>query len=573
MLSEGDTAPSFELPALVDGDHRRVALDEYVGEDVVILAFYPADFNPACDAESDLDELDLFTMQKDVTVLGVGPDSLYSHAAFADEYDLHIPLLSDTDHEVAEQYGVAFEDEVGQQLLERAVFVVDHDGEIAYAWSTREMDQLPNVEEIKDAIAETGGDDTAFARYRVGHAHYVEGRRAFTSAMGSFGDAEWMLAQGDFQRARDEFEEAREQFDSAVRFCDDEQLEGVYRQAKEKADALWQAADWLVDSASAYSSGSGAKGQELRSDAERPLETARDLGEPPDPDTEWPPDPDDEDGQNGGILTETDDDGETTLAVDIDEEVAAQEADEADADDETEDEAADEINDEELAEIEAELVANQPDEEPDQEELEDQTSIVDAPPTGGPVDDEESAGASDADSALDDLDEQSGSADDGRDATPPGADGTGRESDAAGTESGSDSPADGDAGEDTDGDVPEGEIELDLTDPTGGDDDDADDAASAPVSLEATATDSDGDGPDGDGTDGDGHTVGVDGNGADPGRDGTDGADTGANGADGHAGTDTDDGNTDADADDAHAGGADADDATSDDSLRAEDTG
>ncbi len=79
MLSEGTTAPLFELPALVDDDCQRVGLADYLGEDVVILAFYPADFNPACDETScDLDELDLFTMQKDVTILGIGPDSVYS---------------------------------------------------------------------------------------------------------------------------------------------------------------------------------------------------------------------------------------------------------------------------------------------------------------------------------------------------------------------------------------------------------------------------------------------------------------------------------------------------------------
>lgn len=183
MISEGDEAPRFELPAVVDGEHRRVALDEYLGEDVVILAFYPGDFNPACDEESDLDELDLFTMQKDVSVLGISADTLYSHAAFAEAYDLHVPLLSDTRREVAREYGVTFEDAVGQALIERAVFVVDHDGVVRYAWSTQSPLALPDVDAIKDTIGDTGGDDTAFARYRVGHAHYTEGRRAFTSAM------------------------------------------------------------------------------------------------------------------------------------------------------------------------------------------------------------------------------------------------------------------------------------------------------------------------------------------------------------------------------------------------------
>jgi peroxiredoxin len=436
VLSEGEPAPRFELPALVDGERRRVSLEEYLYEDVVILAFYPADFNPACDEEScDLDELDLFTMQKDVTILGISPDSVYSHRAFAERYDLKVPLLSDTDGSVAEQYDISLADDIGQHLLERAVAVVNHDGEIQYAWSTEEMTKLPRVEEIKDAIAETGGDDTAFARYRVGHAHYTEGRRAFTSAMSGFQDSEWMMAQKDFQQAREEFEEAADQFDTAVRFVDEEAVEPVYEDSKTKATALWQAADWLTQSAKAYSSGSGAEGQELREDAERPLETARGYAEPPDPDEEWPPEVEnlekDED-EEYSILPTEDEPADTALDVDIDAEMGADEeipvgngteheddaavdvSEEAaespavagesagsdiEGDNDSDGEGQEDIDDEELAEIQAELEANSPDEEPSVDEItEESTAIVDAPPMAP----DEAGEAGDAESGVGD---------------------------------------------------------------------------------------------------------------------------------------------------------------------------
>jgi len=105
-----------------------------------------------------------------------------------------------------------------------------------------------------------------------------------------------MVAQSDFKRAREEFEEAADHFDSAARFVDDETFETYYERTQEKATALWQAADWLSKSASEYSSGRGAEGQRLRDDAEGPLETARDLGEPVDPD-DWPPDEDADDSE------------------------------------------------------------------------------------------------------------------------------------------------------------------------------------------------------------------------------------------------------------------------------------
>ncbi|WP_135303609.1 redoxin domain-containing protein [Haloarcula amylovorans] len=486
MLSAGGRAPTFELPALVDGERRRVELSEYLGRDVIILAFYPADFNPACDADScDLDELDLFTMQKDVTILGISPDSVYSHRAFAERYDLKIPLLADTAGEVAEQYEVAFVDDIGQRLLERAIAVVDHDGVVQYVWSTSDMTELPRVDELKDAIADTGGDDTAFARYRVGHAHYTEGRRAFTSAMGEFSDSEWLLAQSDFQRAREAFDAARDRFDTAVRFVDDPALEPIYDGSKAKASALWQAADWLVEAASAYASGSGAEGQTLRDDAEGPLETARTYAEPPDPDEQWPPERTDlvkSDPEKSSILPDESEERDTALDVDIDDAVAA-DSDETAASSEATDpsnepepaaaradgtasddsanetgeeseDSEDDIDDDELAEIQAELAANNPDAEPPTEAVtEAPTAMVDAPP------------AASAEDGVDETDEEGTAS--GREVTDGSEAANGDETDEqrAGSEAASGATDDETTeGEATD-DVP---AELELTDPTEG---------------------------------------------------------------------------------------------------------
>ena len=319
MIREGESAPTFSLPAVADGEVCEVALDDYLGEDIIILAFYPADFNPACDGEAtDLDELDLFTMQKDVSILGISGDSVYSHREFAEKYDLHIPLLSDTDGEVARAYGVAVDDPAAGYRLNRAVVVIDPDGEVVYAWQTEKLTRLPPVERVRNAVQRIGGGDAAMARYRVGHAHYVEGRRSFTSAMGEFKELEWMMAQGDFGRAHEEFEEATDQFNTAVRFAVDDGPRTYFERAEEKADALAQAAEWLEQAASAYASGEGAEGEDLRSDAERPLETARDIHEPPDPD-DFPPadDPAAEETQES-ILPGDDEGPAATLDADID---------------------------------------------------------------------------------------------------------------------------------------------------------------------------------------------------------------------------------------------------------------
>lgn len=283
MIGEGDGAPRFELPAVVDGEVGTVALEDYLGSGVVILAFYPGDFNPACgDGTTGLGELDPFTMQADVTILGLSADGVYSHRAFAAEYDLSIPLLSDLDGSVAAEYGVAVGDAAAGRLTERAVFVVGPEGEIEYAWSAGTPQELPDVDGIRRAVESAGGTDTALARYRIGHAHYGEARRAFTRAMSEFGDREWVLAQGDFGGAREEFDEAADHFAAAARFGAGGRRDH-YERAETKARVLERAAGWLADAASAYGSGEGAEAESLRSDAERQLERARDIDDPPEP--------------------------------------------------------------------------------------------------------------------------------------------------------------------------------------------------------------------------------------------------------------------------------------------------
>ncbi|QLH75882.1 redoxin domain-containing protein [Halosimplex rubrum] len=285
MLSEGVAAPAVDLPAYVDGERRRVDLDEYLGEGIVVLAFYPADFNPACTMqESDLGDLDLFTMQKDVSVFGVSPDSTYSHEAFAERYGLHVPLLSDREGEAAEAYGVATENEVGERLVRRAVFVVDHRGTVEYARAADDLETPLDVAPVKEAVGSIGGDDTALERYRVGHDHYAEGRRAFRAAMADYEDREWMDARSGFEEAEPAFTAAADHFDTAVRFAETADFETVVDRTEEKADTLAHATSWLADSADALASGRGKQGAQYREDAQRLLDAATDLSEPPGPD-------------------------------------------------------------------------------------------------------------------------------------------------------------------------------------------------------------------------------------------------------------------------------------------------
>jgi thioredoxin-dependent peroxiredoxin len=131
MPAAGDVAPEI---ALLDQDGTDVRLSDYRGRKVV-LYFYPKDdtsgcTTQACGLRDRIGEVDA----RDAVVLGVSPDPVASHRKFADKYDLPFRLLADTDHAVAEAYGVWKEKSMyGRKYMgvERTTFLIDEDGRIS----------------------------------------------------------------------------------------------------------------------------------------------------------------------------------------------------------------------------------------------------------------------------------------------------------------------------------------------------------------------------------------------------------------------------------------------------------
>jgi peroxiredoxin Q/BCP len=103
LPTEGSEAPDFE--ALTD-EGTRLRLSSLRGKPVVLF-FYPKDDTPGCTIEAN-GFRDVFTAdaKSDAIVLGVSPDDTKSHCKFKTKFDLPYTLLSDTDHSIAELYGV-----------------------------------------------------------------------------------------------------------------------------------------------------------------------------------------------------------------------------------------------------------------------------------------------------------------------------------------------------------------------------------------------------------------------------------------------------------------------------------
>jgi peroxiredoxin Q/BCP len=130
VIEEGKPAPDFELPT--DGG-ETIKLSELRGKPVV-LYFYPKDDTPGCTTQACgiRDAYGEFE-KAGAVVLGVSPDSEKSHGKFKDKYELPFTLLADTDHSVAEQYGVWGEKSfAGKKYMgvNRSTFVIDADGNV-----------------------------------------------------------------------------------------------------------------------------------------------------------------------------------------------------------------------------------------------------------------------------------------------------------------------------------------------------------------------------------------------------------------------------------------------------------
>ena len=126
-LQVGDVAPDFELPA---SGNRTVKLSDLRGKKNVLLAFYPFAFSPVCSLQLPGLQQSLGEFQAlNTEVLGISVDSKHSSAAFAEHLHLDFPLVSDFNKEATTAYGVLREG----GFAERALFVIDQAGKIAYA--------------------------------------------------------------------------------------------------------------------------------------------------------------------------------------------------------------------------------------------------------------------------------------------------------------------------------------------------------------------------------------------------------------------------------------------------------
>lgn len=151
-IAVGEKVQDFALPA---SNGETVKLSDYRGKHVV-LYFYPKDMTPGCTTQAcDFRDFSNEFEEVNAVILGISPDPISRHEKFIEKHGLPFLLLSDENHEVAEQFGVwKLKKNFGREYMgiERSTFIIDKDGVLVKEW--RKVRVKGHVEETLNYIKE-----------------------------------------------------------------------------------------------------------------------------------------------------------------------------------------------------------------------------------------------------------------------------------------------------------------------------------------------------------------------------------------------------------------------------------
>jgi len=164
----GEVAPDFTRPLVTDEYWADASLSDLTDEGPVLLVFHPMDGAfPATYVWNEIRDRgwgsetqatsDEASDDRDLTVVGLSISDPYSHKRLIEERDIDHRLFSDPQNGVAEAYGVVHDLDgmAGVSEPRPAVFLLDEDRTVEYAWVAQQWPDFPDYDEIEAAIADS----------------------------------------------------------------------------------------------------------------------------------------------------------------------------------------------------------------------------------------------------------------------------------------------------------------------------------------------------------------------------------------------------------------------------------
>lgn len=132
-IRPGGKIPEFAIPTT--GGLFRMGKS---AKQNLVVYFYPRDNTPGCTTEgSDFRDLAPAFRRLDTRILGISTDTLESHHKFRDRMKFPFDLGSDTEHSIAELFGVWKQKNLyGRKSMgiERSTFLIDASGILRREW-------------------------------------------------------------------------------------------------------------------------------------------------------------------------------------------------------------------------------------------------------------------------------------------------------------------------------------------------------------------------------------------------------------------------------------------------------
>ena len=151
MLDAGMPAPEFSLP---DKDGKIISLSDFKGQKVV-LYFYPRDNTAGCTRQAlAFAALNDEFKKKNAVVIGISKDSQASHQKFAEKHNLPFILISDTELDAIQKYGVWQEKKQYGKVsmgIVRSTFIISPEGMVEKVFPKAKPDT--NAAEILEMLA------------------------------------------------------------------------------------------------------------------------------------------------------------------------------------------------------------------------------------------------------------------------------------------------------------------------------------------------------------------------------------------------------------------------------------